>query len=361
MAGLVVLKRSMKYKHYAALDFANDAFFIRWIKHPDEESEFFWRTFMNENHACLAAIEEARALILSLDFEKLHLPQEALNTMRNQLWMHVMAEKQRETRPKQRHGWWLAAAAVALCSLALSGYLFLKIDGNVNGTLASGGPKKPESIRREGKNSMILLEDGSRIWLNDSSTITYHHNINARPTRDIYLEGEAFFEVAKDADHPFIVHTSTIKIKVLGTEFSVKSYPADTTVETTLVSGKVHIEQSDERGRRVSDIELKPNQRAVFHKESKIINVRDLKNAARTVPKRNTLVFDEEPVKNVLHQLELWYDAEFHIDTDKLDCKLTATIENESLEEVLNLLKMTHGISYRIAGTDVFISGAFCK
>src|SRR5690606_29566818 len=113
-------------------------------------------------------------------------------------------------------------------------------------------------------------------------------------------------------DHPFIVHTATLKIKVVGTTFSVRSYAEDKTVETTLVSGMVHIEQADAHGTRVGDIELKPNQKAVFNKVSKVINVRQIETVPPATWKRNRLVFDEEPVATVLQQLEKWYGVQIH-------------------------------------------------
>lgn len=351
----------MKYKNYTALDFANDAFFIRWVKHPDEESDFFWNTFMRESPACSAAIKEARQLILSFNYQKRSLPAEALTEMRNNLWMHMLVERQGEERPKQRYGWWLAAASIAVLTLVMAGFVALyHFDDAARPYPTSVHKSDNEIITHKGQNSMILLADGSRVWLNDSSILTYSRDFTSPKTRDVYLEGEAFFQVAKDASHPFIVHTSDIKIKVLGTAFSVKSYPTDKTVETTLVSGKVRIEQSDERGKRVGDIELKPNQKAVFHKESRVIKVRDVKASAKSAWKRNRLVFDEEPVRNILHQLEMWYGVDIDVTSEKLDCRLTGTIEKESLEQMLELLKMTHGIAYRIDGKRVFITGNFC-
>jgi len=348
----------MKYKEYTALDFANDTFFIRWVKHPDAESDFFWHTFIRENPSRRNAIEEAREMVLSFNYQRHFLSDDTLAEMRNGLWMNFLAEKQTEKAAKQRSRWWLAAAA--LLPLALfAGYLFL-YDRTAPQTIADNVHQN-KTTRLHGRNSIVLLDDGTRIWLNDSSSLVYNTEFTGQPTRDVYLEGEAFFEVAKDASRPFIVHTSSIKIKVLGTSFSVKSYAHDKTVETTLVSGKVHIEQSDDRGQRISDIELKPNQKAVYNKESKVINVRDLENVTTASWKRDRLIFDEESVEHVLQQLEKWYGVEIHADADKLDCSLTATIEKESLEEILSLLQLSHGINYSIDGRNVFISGSFCN
>lgn len=350
----------MKYKDYTALDFANDAFFIRWVKHCDEESNFFWQTFIRENPSCYPSIEEARKLVVSFEFPSHQVSEGELIKMRRKLWMHLLAEKQSESLPAERWRWWLAAAGLLVPVLLLTGYFSLS-DGTLARRIMSKETRPSEIIRILGNNSLILLSDGSRIWLRDSSIISYREDFTNQATRDVHLEGEAFFEVARDVRRPFIVHTSDVKIKVLGTSFSVKSYPADKTVETTLVSGKVHIEQSDEMGKRVGDIELKPNQKAVFYKESKVINVREITATQVASWKRSRLVFDGESISKVLQQLERWYDVDIHLNTNKLGCKLTATIEKESLHDILNLLALSHGVKYKIEGRNVFISGELCE
>src|SRR5690606_37889089 len=94
----------------------------------------------------------------------------------------------------------------------------------------------------------LFLADGTKVWLNAASRISYGKNFGNGALRDVYLDGEAFFDVAHDPDKPFIVHTSSIQIKVLGTSFNVRSYAEDNTIETTLVQGKVRIEHPDQAG-----------------------------------------------------------------------------------------------------------------
>ena len=134
--------------------------------------------------------------------------------------------------------------------------------------------------------------------LNAASRISYLREFDHGATRDVYLEGEAFFEVAHRDNQPFIVHTSSLRIKVLGTSFNVKSYSEEETIETTLIQGKVRIEQSDSSGNRIGDIELKPNQRAVFNKQSKVIDVREVPETSSEAWKQNEMVFDGETIDN---------------------------------------------------------------
>src|SRR5690606_3573292 len=104
------------------------------------------------------------------------------------------------------------------------------------------------------------------------------------------------------------------------------------TIETTLVRGKVRIEPLDKQGSRMADIELKTNQRAVFDKESKVINIKEVVAENSASWRRERTVFDEESIDNVISQMERWYDIKIHVaNRGALDCKLTATIGNESL------------------------------
>src|SRR5690606_22071977 len=92
-------------------------------------------------------------------------------------------------------------------------------------------------INPRGQKSVMLLEDGTKVWLNADSKLTYSRNFAQGDLREVFLDGEAFFEVVSNPQKPFVVHTSALNIKVLGTSFNVKSYSDDSRIETTLVEG----------------------------------------------------------------------------------------------------------------------------
>jgi transmembrane sensor len=210
-----------------------------------------------------------------------------------------------------------------------------------------------------GQITMKVLPDGTRVWLNTQSKLKYPPEFGA--TREVELQGEAFFDVAEDKRHPFIVKAAGINVRVLGTAFNVKSYPGDPAVTTTLVRGKVSIkkerDQQDDRA-----IELKPNQQALFFHASKEITLTGVDAARYTSWTDGSLVFDDEPVADVFKRLERWYGVLVHVD-DGVDttCKLTARIDKESLKETLELLQSITGIRYRISGNEVFIEGNICS
>jgi transmembrane sensor len=362
----------MKYRNYSATDFANDSFFIRWVKTPDGDSDWFWNSFIKENPAHKEEIDKAREMILLFDLSGRDLPAlEEIERMRNGLLMSLRAEK--EEHRDRMHGrdagiagiayhWLKIAAVIAVFPLVLvSVYFFI---GKGGGPIAlrtdTSASDIVERINPAGQKSVLRLSDGTTVWLNAASRITYARHFDGKDTRDVYLEGEGFFDVAHETDRPFIVHTSSITIKVLGTSFNVKSYSEEKTIETTLVKGKVRIENPGINGKK-DDIDLMPNQRAVFDKESKAIQIREVQ-AENSVPwRQERLVFDEVSIDDVILQMERWYGVTIHVEKrGDLNCKLSATIEKESLEEVLRLLEASHNISYRIKGRDVFLEGTFC-
>ncbi|HTF18060.1 MAG TPA: FecR family protein [Chryseolinea sp.] len=362
----------MKYDDYSIQDFAGDSFFIRWVKHPDEESDWFWKSFIKENPECSTTIEKARELVSLLDFPSHDLSEVELSSMRNNLLMRLRADREEhkdnkvlQARSLAIDGRWLKLAAAIIIIPLVSSLMFLVMKDS-DGRLPLLGAGQKGSIERRvnpvGQKSVLFLSDGTKVWLNAASKLSYTSDFSEQDTREVYLEGEAFFEVAHNKNKPFIVHTSSIKIKVLGTSFNVKSYSEEKTIETTLVNGKVRIEQADARGNRIGDVELKPNQCAVFTKTSKIINIKEVEADNSMSWKRETLVFDEESIDNVILQMERWFNVEIHVD-DKgsLDCKLTANIQEESLEEVLKLIETTHNIHYSIIGNQVFIEGKLCE
>lgn len=360
----------MRYKDFTSEDFVKDAFFIRWVKNPDAEADWFWNAFMRDHPALVAAIEEARKIVSLLEFQTDGLTDDEFLSMRSELIMAIHAEKERESENrsalvnhsqskhnKRRH-LLKVAATIAIPLLCLAVYNFLSRDDFYS--LARNYETKTEyRANPKGQKSVLLLEDGTKVWLNTDSRLSYAKDFSIGETRNVHLEGEAFFEVASNPAKPFIVHTSALKIQVLGTAFNVKAYQEEKTIETTLVHGKVCIKAL--KGKR-RDIILTPNQKAIFTKELNSINVKSVNTASSGAWRKDQLVFDEVSFDNVILEIERWYNIKIHIKgKGKLNCKLTADIRNESIEDFLNLLQGTHKIEYFIEGSDVFITGSLCN
>lgn len=248
-----------------------------------------------------------------------------------------------DARKRGSRMYWYAAAAVALVLLTTALYFF---NPTVN------------QVTARGDRTFIILEDETKVWLNAESRLTYPRSFKGKATREIELEGEAYFDVTENKQKPFIVHTSDIRIKVLGTSFNVRSYGKDRTIETTLIEGKVTIESSLDS----TKLTLLPNQQAVFEKETKKIFLEDKDEAVGFTSWRDgQLLFDDRPLSDIVNELERWFNVTIEVeDRASLHCHFSAKVDNKTLEEVLELFKDAEGIDYRIDGAKVLILGKLC-
>jgi len=223
-----------------------------------------------------------------------------------------------------------------------------------------------------GSKSRIVLPDGSVVNLNSGSKIKYPSHFEN--DRSVFIEGEVFFDVKKDAKHPFYVHTSDITIKVLGTVFNVKSYPEENTIETTLVSGSVQIfdnkdEKQADKDRLKQIATLSPNQKALFLKnnhemttvsnETKVhktemepisphmLILNKVKTDVTIAWKDNRLVFDNEKFEQLLPKLERWYNIKIVNDFPDINTsRFTGKFDLETIEQALQALQITTPFNY---------------
>lgn len=228
----------------------------------------------------------------------------------------------------------------------------------------------------KGQKSQLTLSDGTKIWLNSESKITYPTKFSMGSDRNVYLEGEAYFKVTKNCKVPFIVNTDKINIKVLGTSFNVKSYTADKTIETTLIEGKVSI-QKKSYNQTAKSWDLNPNQKAIFNKATHSLLVEDLNvkpevaesNAKDITPgcytnsqavtswKEEILIFDNESLAEITTKLERWYGYNIEVkDAELLENRYKGKFENlESVNQVLDVISVTTPIRYTINGRNIII------
>ncbi len=226
-----------------------------------------------------------------------------------------------------------------------------------------------------GSKSVVTLPDGTRVWINSGSRLRYSQNFNALD-RQVTLEGEAYFDVYKNAQKPFFVKTSGITVKVIGTAFNVKAYPDEKTIETTVERGMVQvfnnvsIEKTNER------VFLHPKQKATYIKVRIALNevkntntsVSGIAKQKREVVKANSLVINNDVVTKYVTS---WKDTRWIIESEQLidlavkierrynvkidfyDSKVrnyvfSGILEDESLEQVLEVIKMSAPIQYSL-------------
>ncbi|MGV8137172.1 MAG: FecR family protein [Mangrovibacterium sp.] len=203
---------------------------------------------------------------------------------------------------------------------------------------------------QKGEQTSVVLPDGSKVWLNVDTKLSYPVGYGVQ-SRRLILEGEAYFEVAKNKELPFEVSSGGIVTKATGTTFIVSSYPTSSEVRSSLVEGTVEI-------RCNGDVKvLKPGQQVIYRKESPAVIVQSFDIADELGWKNEQLVFRLMPFEHVLSELEKWYDIEFEYNPTWFKSEtFTAKFNRfESLEQVLEVLSKAGGFSYRIEGKIVEI------
>lgn len=251
--------------------------------------------------------------------------------------------------------WWMAAAAV-FAAITLS-TLFYKVQQPVVQNEEMVWITKSAA---SGKVINIMLPDSSEIWLNSGSSISFPKNLQHAGLRTVKLNGEAFFNVKRDPQHPFIVHSSNIRTQVLGTSFNIRAWEGYE-AEVTVLTGKVAVSR-DSAGQQSAAIYLLPNQKAVADLNPAKLHLENIEDARTAIGWREgKLVFDQLPVKEVFEALERKYAVKIIADQSFKDCKLTAKFNNVSLNEVLQTIQMTLDIQYTINKQIIYIKGGKCN
>ncbi len=235
-----------------------------------------------------------------------------------------------------------------------------------------------------GAKSQVILSDGTKVWLNAGSKFRYPVNF-MQGNREVYLDGEAFFDVTKMDHKLFIVKTSKLNIKVYGTQFNVKSYPEENLIQTTLVKGSVAIESADKAEK--GTIYLKPNESATYYKNEKakvaaiaetsttksssvttdVKKVVDTKEKIVVVPKVDPLpitswkdtrwVIVGEDLGQLTIKLERRYNVKIAFETEDLKrYKFSGTLAEETFEQVLRIIQLSAPIQYSIENNHVLFS-----
>lgn len=267
--------------------------------------------------------------------------------------------------------WFFKVAAVFIVGFVVSWLVFKQSNSLNTGKTAYHVIETPK-----GSSTTINLPDGSKIWLNAGSKLKYPQEFSIH-SRNVFLEGEAFFEVAKDENRQFLVSTPDLTVKVFGTKFNVKSYPGDNTVETTLVEGSVSIQKNLDGLAAGKEIKMEPNQRIVLYKElekgtpdesqvKKIINVpprkakfvlsKRIQTDRFTSWKNGRLIIKSEPMIKLAVTLERRYNVQIHFEDEEIkQSRFTGTIEDETIEQVMAAIKIAASFDYRIEDREIWI------
>jgi ferric-dicitrate binding protein FerR (iron transport regulator) len=200
-----------------------------------------------------------------------------------------------------------------------------------------------------GEKSKVILVDGTQVWLNSQTTLDY----NASEPWKVSLQGEAYFEVVKDREHPFEVTTASgLKVTVLGTKFNLRSFADENQVETTLEEGEVAITGTGSG----KPVKLDPGQQASFDIRSKQMQIKNVPTEIYSVWKNNELRFRDISFRELVPRIERWYGVKVDLDPGiSTTDRFTMTLKTESLRELLSMMQLTSRFDYEINGEEVTI------
>ena len=248
----------------------------------------------------------------------------------------------------------LKYAAMAIILIGISSLIVYKFSAsNRNRTFTE------ISVLRGSKTQMTLA-DGTKLWLNASSRIKYSQNYNKKE-RDIFLEGEAYFEVAKNADKPFNVFAGGVIVQAVGTIFNVKAYPEERVVETTLVQGAVIVAADNQSSEKIL---LKSNEQVLYnkpdlqkHENEKILVTKGINADVFTSWITDKLVISSEDLESLAVKLGRKYDVVFHFEDNSLKkLRFTGLLKNETIEQILEVLKISSPVNYRIHEREIWLT-----
>lgn len=229
--------------------------------------------------------------------------------------------------------WAMAASLIFL--MGLSCFFYLSFTKTVS----------KEYATKLGEHSKITLSDGTQIWLNAGSLIKYPTKFKGG-TREVYLTGEAFFDVAKDKEHPFIIHTDRMDTKVLGTSFNVQAYPDHAMQEVSVLTGRVNVKST------VTDenVYVTPGQKAVFKsKNNKLQAFTNIPVNSISLWRKNIIVFEDAPLPEVIATINRNYNVGIQIENKNLNnLKISAYFKELPVNQVVALVCNIINANYKV-------------
>ena len=257
--------------------------------------------------------------------------------------------------PKKAYSFYWKAAAVALVVLTTGLFLMVEKLSTHSDAIAFA-----EHVVPRGKLIHLRMSDGTQIWLNSDSRLRYPKKFNEH-NREVYLEGEAFFEVAKDPGRPFRIHSDGLTTTVLGTSFNVRSYTDDDVREVAVITGNVSVVHTKDDGSS-PEINLRPGEKALLMKgKGEFSKLKFIDQDRYTSWTTGKLIFENAPVSEVIRSLQRRYNLEIRLESESLkNCRVTAEFDQLKIERIMYLLSYALNAKYSKTETGYLIQGPGC-
>ncbi len=329
-------------------DFLTDKEFRTWVLSPTPKSSLFWEKWLEANPQYKTEALKARELILSLKYPNASQPDEQEKDEILKSILQVSAFTPVETTDKSPLTY-LRIAASVIFAIGIGLFFYFKDFDKAN--VIASNQEEVHTIKKsnpKGRKSEIVLSDGSRVMLNSNSTLTYSSDF--AQNRFIELDGEAYFEVAKDPEHPFIVKSRQIQTRALGTAFNVKTY--ESSVDVFLTEGSVEVSVIDHKDQVFT---LEPMQKTAYSGQKGLERPSFQTDMTDMLWTRGIIFFKETPISEVLRTLENWYDVQIDVSGEYEEVKYSGEFDNEYLSNVLQSMSQALDMKYELTGKNVKI------
>lgn len=360
------------YEDFEIEDWLEDPEFQQWVFHS--KADAFWQAWIANHPLQQTDIDQAKSMLLAVRGE---LEPLSGNEIKNQVSSLMEAISDSDDK---KYSWWqrrplqVAAGLLVVIGLGwgvMKSPLFVSPDSYYSLVESSGKEGMIEQVNNSSQKKSIALPDGSTIVLFKNSRITYPYEF-AGDKREVFLLGEAFFDITRNPERPFYVYANELITKVLGTSFTIRAYEEDKQVSVAVKSGKVSVYTRDTKDiseakdpRILKGLIIQPNQQAVLARQNL-----DIKRSVIEKP----VVINKTPVVNknfsfkrtsaseVFEEIEKAYEVDIIFDKEMVsDCSITAELGDESLFEKLNMLCTVMNASYQSVDGHIILNAQPCK
>lgn len=329
--------------------FVTDASFIRWVKNPVGEDRAYWEAWRSQHPQQEAMLQEARQLVMALQFEE----EKPANEKFLEIWGNLVEAEAEEHYPihitraeaatRAQGRMWYKVAAVLLVAVAALVYSFITV-----------WPKTVEIQTGYGESRTLFLPDSTKVTLNANSTLRYTEGFHQQ--RQVWLDGEAFFSVVHQPNHDnFLVHTPELKVEVLGTRFNVNSRRG--TSQVVLEEGKVKLNIAHTQPEAA--IEMKPGEMVAVNAQTHQVDKKEVTVDTYVAWKNNRLTFVSTSLQDIARLLEDNYGYQVVFAEDSLKQKLfTGSSSVDNLQELLQKLNHIFNLDIKQDGKKLIIQSS---
>lgn len=302
-----------------------------------------WMKESEENACQLFRMEE----IYHLGKFDQYANEQRIHRAEKQLYKKLDEEKSKQRKATLNMQRWMKYAAMIAVILVIGGGAgyWLYQNGNDQQMMVA--------VANEGIVKEVILPDGTKVWLNNSATLKYPREFSEKE-RNVYLDGEAYFEVTKNRHKPFTVQSDAMRVRVLGTTFNFKCDKNCRITEATLIEGEIEVKGNKEEGQII----LAPGQRAELNKNNGRLTVKQVNAKLDAVWHDNLIPFQQADIFTISKALERFYDVKIILSPDiQADKTYSGVLKRKSnIESVLKSLQNSIPIDYKIVGNNIFIS-----